>query len=57
MTKEYHSILKNDVWDIIMRPQGKFVVTSKWIYKIKHVANGSVDKYKVIFVSRGLSQV
>jgi hypothetical protein len=49
--------LKNDVWDIVPRPEPKPVVTSKWIYKIKHVADGSVEKYKAIFVARGFSQV
>jgi hypothetical protein len=29
MTEEYQSILKNDVWDIVPRPEGKFVMTSK----------------------------
>jgi hypothetical protein len=57
MTEEYHSIMKNDVWDIVLRLKGKSVVTSKWIYKIKHVVDGSSEKYKVIFVSRGFSQV
>ena len=32
------------------------LVTSKWIYKIKHVADGSIEKYKAIFVARGFSQ-
>jgi hypothetical protein len=32
-------------------------VTSKWIYKIKHPADGSVKNYKKIFVARGFSQV
>jgi hypothetical protein len=32
-------------------------VTSKWIYKIKHAANGSVEKYKAIFEARRFSQV
>jgi hypothetical protein len=33
MMEEYQSIMKNDVWDIVMRPEGKSVVTSEWIYK------------------------
>jgi hypothetical protein len=57
MTKEYQSILKNDVWDIVPRPKGKFVVTSKWIYKIKHAVDRSIEKYKSRFVARGFSQV
>ena len=32
------------------------MVSSKWIYKIKHVADGSIEKYKAIFVARGFSQ-
>jgi hypothetical protein len=57
MTEEYQSIMKNDVWDVVPRPEGKSVVTSKWIYKIKHATDGSVEKYKVRFVARGFSQV
>jgi hypothetical protein len=57
MTKEYQCIMKNDVWDIVPRPKGKSVVTSKWIYKIKLATDGSVKKYKARFVARGFSQV
>ena len=45
MMEEYQSIMKNDVWDVVTRPEGKFVVTSKWIYKIKNVAHGSIEKF------------
>ena len=38
--------MKNDVWDVVPRPEGKFVVTSKFIYKIKHVADGSIENIK-----------
>ena len=51
MIEEYQSIMKNDVWDVVPRPEGKSVVTSKWIYKIKHVVDGSIKKYKVRFVA------
>ena len=33
------------------------MVTSCWLYKVKHVADGSVEKYKTRFVARGFSQV
>ena len=56
MLEEYNSILTNDVWDVVPRPQGKSVVTSKWIYKVKFAADGSVEKCKARFVARGFSQ-
>ena len=56
MMEEYESIMKNDVWEVVLRPDEKFVVTSKWIFKIKHAADGSIDKYKARFVAKGFSQ-
>ena len=44
MIEEYHSIMKNDVLDVVPRLEGNYVVTSKWIYKINHAANGSIEK-------------
>jgi hypothetical protein len=32
------------------------VVSSKWLFKIKHAADGSIEKYKERFVARGFSQ-
>jgi hypothetical protein len=32
------------------------VVSSKWLYKIKHAADGSIEKYKEISVARGFFQ-
>ena len=55
MMEEFQSIMKNDVWDIVPKPEGKSVVSSKWIYKIKHAADGSIEKYKERFVARGFS--
>jgi len=56
MTEECESIMKNDVWEVVPRPQDKIVVTSKWLYKINHVVNGSTEKNKARFVARGFSQ-
>jgi hypothetical protein len=56
MIEEYDSTLKHDVWAVVLRPCGKSVVTSKWIYKIKHAADGSIEKYKARFVARSFFQ-
>ena len=56
MIEEYQSIMKTDVWDFVPRTEGKSVVTSKWIYKIKHAADGTIEKYKARFMARGFSQ-
>ena len=36
--------------------RGNHFVTSIWLYKIKHGADGSIEKYKARFVARGFSQ-
>jgi hypothetical protein len=51
MIKEYQSILKNDVCDVVPRPREKSYVISKWISKIKHATYESVEKYKARFVA------
>ena len=48
--------MKNGVLKVVPRPTGKPVVTSIWIYKIKHVVDDSVEKYKARFVARGFTQ-
>ena len=55
MIEEYQSILKNDVWEVVPRPKDKSVVYSKWILKTKHSADGSIEKLKARFVTRGFS--
>jgi hypothetical protein len=57
MVEEYDSIIKNSGWDIVPRPVEKSVVGWRWIYKVKQVADGSVEKYKARFVARGFSQI
>ena len=55
MLEEYRSIIKNNVWDIVLMPKDKSMVSSKWIYRIKHAADGNVEKFKAIFVARGFT--
>ena len=56
MHEEYESIMNTNVWEVVPRPKDKSVVTSKWLYKIKHGSDDSAEKYKARFVARGFSQ-
>ncbi len=57
MVEEYDYMMWNSVWDVIPRPGDKSVVTSRWIYKVKHADDDSIEKHKARFVARGFSQV
>ena len=46
MVEEYDSIVRNSAWEIVPRLEGKSVVGSRYIYKVKQAADGSVEKYK-----------
>eukprot|EP00253_Pinus_taeda_P005290 PITA_05290 len=57
MVEEYDSIVRNNVWDVVPRLENKSVVSSHWLYKVKHATDGSEEKHKARFVSCGFSQV
>lgn len=56
MQKEIDSLHNNDVWDLVPLPEGRKVVGSKWVYKIKVAADGSIERYKARLVAQGFSQ-
>eukprot|EP00253_Pinus_taeda_P033718 PITA_33718 len=57
MVEEYESIVKKNVWVVVPRPANKSLVGSRQIFKVKHASDGSIEKYKVIFVAKGYSKV
>ena len=57
MVEEYDSMARNSVWDVVLRPKNKSFVSSRWLYKVKQVVDGSVEKHKAIFFARVFSQV
>ena len=55
--EEYESIVKNSVWEVITRLKNESVVGLRWILKVKHIAYGSIEKYKARFVVKAYFQV
>lgn len=56
MVEVYNSITTNDVWEVVLRPEGKLIVGSCWIYKIKYATYGNMEKYKTRFVAKWYAQ-
>eukprot|EP00253_Pinus_taeda_P022771 PITA_22771 len=57
MMEEYKSIVNNSVWEVVPRPTNKSVVRSRRIFKVKHAANGSIEKCKAGSVAKEYSQL
>lgn len=56
MDSEYNSIQKNNTWVLCNLPYGEAVVGSKWIFKKKPAADGTIQ-YKARLVAQGFSQI
>jgi hypothetical protein len=53
---EFEPLRKNNPWDLVPPPNGKNIVGSRWVFKVKHCENGSVDRFKARLVAQGYSQ-
>nr|GEU50075.1 retrovirus-related Pol polyprotein from transposon TNT 1-94 [Tanacetum cinerariifolium] len=56
MIKELQSLETNDTWTLTELPSDHKAISSKCVYKVKFLPNGTVDKYKARLVIRGFSQ-
>ena len=57
MKSEYSSLIKNDTWELVPPPEGKNIVGSRWVLKVKRNEDGSIDRFKARLVAQGYSQV
>ena len=46
----------NGTWEVVKLPPGKRAIGSRWFMKVKHNADGSLDRYKARVVAKGYSQ-
>jgi hypothetical protein len=54
--EEMAALDANATWELIALPKDKKAIGCKWVYKIKHNANGFVSKYKARLVAKGYAQ-
>lgn len=56
MEDEIEQIQKNDTWELMFASKDKKVIGIKWIYKLKHDPDGSIEKHKTYLVAKGYAQ-
>ncbi|KAE9040228.1 hypothetical protein PR001_g7174 [Phytophthora rubi] len=56
MIDEITSLLENNTFVEVPLPPGRSAIKSKWVFKKKLHADGSLDKYKAHVVAKGFSQ-
>lgn len=56
VTEEVQALVKNGTWEITTIPEGKKPVGCKWIFSVKHNADGSINRYKARLVAKGFTQ-
>ena len=54
---EIEAHLQNGTWELAQLPPGRRAIGSRWVFKIKRLPDGSIDKYKGRIVAQGFSQV
>ena len=53
---ELKSIQDNNTWELVDLPHGRKPIGSKWVFKVKYHADGSIERYKARLVAQGFSQ-
>jgi len=56
MDAEYDALIKNKTWHLVPPRKGVNIIDCKWVYKVKHKADGSLDRYKARLVAKGFKQ-
>ncbi|CAM8908235.1 unnamed protein product [Rhodiola kirilowii] len=56
MNEEFKSMQDNTVWELVPLPEGAKPIGSKWIFRTKRDAKGTVERYKARLVANGFNQ-
>ena len=56
MLTELDAIERNGTWKLVPRPKKRKIIGTRWIYKTKYKADGSLQKHKARLVAKGYAQ-
>ena len=56
MATELHDLKPNHNWTLTPLSLGHHPIGCKWVYKIKHNFDGTIERYKARLVAKGFTQ-
>ena len=56
MAEEMTALEKNATWELVPLPKGKKTVGCRWVFTVKHKADGTIERYKARLVAKGYTQ-
>jgi hypothetical protein len=56
MKVEISALEQNQTWSLVPLPPSKKAIDCKWVFKIKHKIDGTVERYKARLVAKGYTQ-
>ena len=56
MDKEIETLKVTKTWSLVPLPPGKIPTGCKWVYKVKYLPDGSIERYKARLVAKGFTQ-
>ena len=56
MQEKIQALRFNDTWTLVPFHPSMNVVGSRWVYKIKHCVDDSIERYRARLVARGFTQ-
>ena len=56
MDDEINALVQTRTWEFADLPIGKQTAGCRWVYKTKHKADGSIERFKARLVAMGFTQ-
>ena len=56
MNEEFDALVQNGTWELVSSTSMQNLVGYKWVFRIKQLLDGSIDRYKARLVAKGFHQ-
>lgn len=54
---ELEALEKNGTWIIVDLPPHVKPIGNKWVFKVKHMVDGAIDRHKAHLIAKGYNQI